>query len=98
MLDIRSCLHKMMTYIGIIIGCICLVAIALIGYFLYKRILNQENTIEEVVSRQLSLESVLTRPPKQQELESLLTTKEDDECSECDIVPVKIDDTETTEN
>ena len=69
----KACVQKMLTYVGIIISCICLVLIAVCGYFLYTKIGTQQTTIEELVHRQLSIEGMLMRPPPRQEVQSLLS-------------------------
>lgn len=79
----------MLTYIGIIIGCVCLVLIAILGYFLYKKISAQQLTIEQLIERQLAIEGNV-RPLPGEEVQSLLDIN--DECEECDIVPLKFEE------
>lgn len=83
----------MLTYIGIIIGCVCLVLIAVLGYFLYKKIGTHQMTIEQLIERQLAIEGKIMRPPPGEEVNSFLLDAVD-ECEDCDVVPVKFDDVE----
>lgn len=84
----------MLTYIGIIIGCICLVLIAVLGYFLYRKIGTQQMTIEQLVERQLTIEGKMMRPPPGEEVHSLLLDVAEDceDCEDCEVVPVKFDE------
>jgi hypothetical protein len=85
----------MFTYVGIALGCLCLIAIAILGYFLYNRVKVQQSTIEQLIARQISLEGILTRPPPRQELSSFVGSRAlNDDCDDCDIVPIKIQDEE----
>lgn len=80
----------MLDYIGIIIGCVCLVLIAVIGYFLYKKIGVQQFTIDQLIERQLVVEGTIMRPSPGTEVQSLVDVTSE-ECEECDIVPVSFD-------
>ena len=80
----------MLDYIGIIIGCVCLVLIAVIGYFLYKKIGVQQFTIDQLIERQLVVEGTIMRPSPGTEVQSLVDVTSE-ECEECDIVPVPFD-------
>lgn len=80
----------MIEYIGIIVGSICLLALGIIGYFLYNRINTQQTTIEQMIMRQRSMEAVIFRPPPKQEIKSLYgktTTATEDDCDNCSIKP-----------
>lgn len=77
----------MLNYIGIIIGCVCLVLIAVIGYFLYKKIGAQQFTIDQLIERQLVVEGAIMRPSPGSEVQSLVDVTSE-ECEECDIMPV----------
>lgn len=78
----------MITYIGIILGIVCLIAVAIIGYFLYNRISNQQIAIDNVISHQMELERILIRPPPRQELNSFMNKQVNYNCAECDVSPI----------
>jgi len=90
----------MTTYIGIILGCVCLIAIAIGGYYLYNRIVSQQQSIDTVISHQMDIERVLSRPPPRQELYSFMESQKND-CVDCEVTPIpglKLYETETQQN
>jgi hypothetical protein len=82
----------MMEYIGIIVGVVCVIALAVVGYFLYSRISTQQTTIEQLILRQRSMESAFFRPPPQQEINSLYSKRTtNDGCDDCVVKPFEIE-------
>lgn len=76
----------MYEYIGIIVGVICILAVAVVGYFLYSRMNGHQITIEQMIHRQRSLEAALLRPPPRQEIKSLYKSDKED-CESCVVKP-----------
>ena len=56
----------------VIVAAICLAAVAAVGYFLYTRISSRDKSVEELVRRYKSLESIITRPHPIQEAYSVI--------------------------
>lgn len=73
-----------------IIGAICVIAVAVLCYFLYRKVANQQEEIEKLIHRQRSLEAFLFKPPPRQEIVSLFE-KETRSCESCDLNPVKLE-------
>jgi Chordopoxvirus A13L protein len=72
----------------IVVG-ICVVIIAIIGYYLYSKINTQQDTIDQLIKRYRSLEAVIYRPPPRTELTSLFNQQSaDPNCESCMISPV----------
>ena len=87
-----------MEYIGIIVGVICVVGIAVAGYFLYSRMSSQQTTIDQLIARQRSMEAMIFRPPPRQELNSLYAkeNKSEEDCDDCEVKPFELDRTDAT--
>lgn len=81
----------MLTYVGIIVGCICLIAIAIGGYMIHSRMLSQTREIERLSARQVRLEGIVSRPPPKQELLSIFEKTKISKCEDddCDIRPIR---------
>jgi len=72
----------------IVVG-ICVVIIAIIGYYLYSKINTQQDTIDQLIKRYRSLEAVIYRPPPRTELTSLFNQQSTDpNCESCMISPI----------
>jgi hypothetical protein len=78
----------MLTYIGITVGCICLIAFAVSLYFFHSKIKKQEETIHQMIEKQLRIEAIVTRPPPKQEIMSLFKSFKPDECNDCELEPI----------
>lgn len=78
----------MLAYIGITVGCICLIAFAVSMYFFYSRIKKQDETIHQMIEKQLRFESMVTRPPPKQEIASLFNSFKPNECIDCELEPI----------
>ena len=78
----------MLTYISITVGCICLIAFAVSLYFFYSRINKQDETIHQMIEKQLRFEAIVTRPPPKQEIVSLFNSFRTNECTDCELEPI----------
>lgn len=75
----------MIEYIGIIIGIVGIIALAIVGYYLYKRIGTQQGTIEALIARQRYIDAIISRPPPRQEVASLFGSTSN--CENCTLRP-----------
>ena len=56
----------------VIVSVICLAAVAAVGYFLYTKISSRDKSIDELIKRYRSIESIITRPHPSQEAYNLV--------------------------
>lgn len=75
----------MIEYIGVVIGIVGIIALAIVGYYLYKRIGSQQGTIEALIMRQRYIDAIISRPPPRQEVASLFESTSN--CENCTLSP-----------
>lgn len=82
----------MLTYVGIILGFVCLIAIAVGGYMIYSRMQIQSIELQKISTRQMKLEGIISRPPPKQEILSLFEKVKTPKCEDvdCDIRPIRV--------
>lgn len=78
----------MLTYIGLAVGCLCLIAFAVSLYFFNSKIKKHEETIQQMIAKQMRMEAIVSRPPPKHEITSLFRSHTKKSCDDCELEPV----------
>jgi hypothetical protein len=79
---------------SVIVCAVCLIAIALVGYYMHSKVSTQNDEILKLTKRCEAMEMLLSGPPPPDDLHSMFTSKQQSkqcESSMCDLEPLRIE-------